>query len=598
MNNKKNRIRKGFTATDVMLGTAMVLLCGLAVKGMCMYVPGARSFLYGIISADSMLDLLLNQYTITFLIVSLLSLLSGNCECIYWVNILEQKIIKPLHRNFISLTIYAFLSMFAGTLAYIVKDLVLVITYFFMDACILVVLTLKMVGVFFGKAKIQRSLHREIVDEVRGYLETKDTDKLNSISTKLNGMYENAYRLSKDGKYEEILKTDFQLLVDLIKLLPDQYDERLVKALYDTLSKIVNLYAQDPEILLSEISGKDPEKGLKYKKQTEMIIQCALCSLFEIILSNREYRVAYDRWLEDIYIILSDAYKKIDEELNCTIIFRSDEGFEYHNLLVDVWNTPLKVLKNAEEHIVTRIENNVASIRGKLVHFARLLYVNSPSLFFDIVSRNGMDRTVQRHLELLKLVCRHDAMPNAIMTCRMMCRRMHLLKVCKYLEQYEIYSKMPTEVQGIHMEHPFDKKDFYELNPLFEAMLRYAAFGAKSPEILECLLGELNSAVIKVCIIIEGERADSPMEMERMLFGIQNEKHPMLINDQTWEDLYTNMKMTGMAPEQLMADIETEYAGYAGIMDYVRKPKPLCAGNYDLSGFRKDQRVNKAEFGF
>ena len=38
---------------------------------------------------------------------------------------------------------------------------------------VLVVLTLKMVGVFFGKAKIQRSLHREIVDEILRTLAAK-----------------------------------------------------------------------------------------------------------------------------------------------------------------------------------------------------------------------------------------------------------------------------------------------------------------------------------------------------------------------------------------------------------------------------------------
>jgi hypothetical protein len=366
------------------------------------------------------------------------------------------------------------------------------------------------------------------------------------------------------------------------------------------LSKIVNLYAEDPEILLNEIAGKDQNAAVKYKRHTEMIIQCALCSLFEIILANREYRVAYDRWLEDIYIILSDAYNKIDEELNCTIIFRSDEGFEYHNLLVDVWNTPLKVLKNGEEQIGTRIENNVACIRGKLIHFARLLYENSSPLFFEIVAKNGMNPEIQRHTELLKLVCVHDAMPNAISTCRMMCGRMHLLKICKYLDQYDIYSKMPTEADGVNLEHPFEKKDFYELNPTFEAMLRYAAFEAKSPEILECLLGELNSAVVMVCIRLEGERADRSMKMESMLFGIKEEKHPMLINDSTWADLYTDVRMTGMAVEQLMSDIEAEYVGYAGIMDYVRKLKPLCAGHYNLSNFRmaskKEDVVNTTDF--
>lgn len=101
-------------------------------------------------------DVIITQYTITFLIVSLLSLLSGSGEYIYWIDVLEQKIITPRHLNFTSMSVYAFVSMFAGSIAFLTAKNYLVLVFFTMDVILLVFLTFKMTSVYFGKERLRR----------------------------------------------------------------------------------------------------------------------------------------------------------------------------------------------------------------------------------------------------------------------------------------------------------------------------------------------------------------------------------------------------------------------------------------------------------
>ena len=89
--------------------------------------------------------------------------------------------------------------MLAGTIAYVMCDKLSVLTFFFYDVVILIILTFKMVGVYFGKAKIQQKLYNEIIKDVRCYLDVKDEKTFDAVSDKLNGMYEKAYQLAQDG---------------------------------------------------------------------------------------------------------------------------------------------------------------------------------------------------------------------------------------------------------------------------------------------------------------------------------------------------------------------------------------------------------------
>lgn len=579
-----SKSKREYVVKDIIIG---ILLVGMILVGETVffrYFKSIEEYLLLVIPEGSELDLLLNQYTITFLIISLLSLLSGNRECIYWVDILEHKLILPLHRNFISLTIYSFLSMLAGTIAYVMCDKLLVLEFFFFDVVILIILTMKMVGVFFEKAKIQQRLYDEIIKDLRRYLNEKDEKTFATVSNKLNGMYEKAYQLAQDGKFNEIIKTDLQLLIDLTKVLPMEYDEKLVKLIYNIFQKIIMLFSENPEILLNELF--ESKKAMQYAGdiQTETILNSAMCVFFESVLSKHEYKVSYDSWIANTYNILVEAYQRVEDDLEHTLVV--SEGYEYHNLLVDIWYNPVE--KNSEVGIsitFLELDDKVTIMKSRLIYYSKLIYENSPFLFFSIVSKKKLSIQIQREIELFQIICRHGEMVGAKRACKNICEQMHIFKISKYFTEYDEYKNMPNKIEGVDEEvqvQKFDKEEFYRINDRFLAMLSYAAIEIRTPEIVECLLGILNDEIIFISNKVVNEA----------------DKYPMLINSENMEKLFYNIRLLGFELTKLLETIEREYFMYNGIILWINKIKPLCEGGYNLSDYELYMRVNISEFDF
>ena len=579
-----SKSKREYVIQDILIG---ILLVGIVLLGESIffhYFGCVEDYLLLVIPDGSELDLLLNQYTITFLIISLLSLLSGNRECIYWVDILEHKIILPLHRNFISLTIYSFLSMLAGTIAYVMCDKLSVLTFFFYDVVILIILTFKMVGVYFGKAKIQQRLYNEIIKDVRCYLDVKDEKTFDAVSDKLNGMYEKAYQLAQDGKFNEIIKTDLQLLIDLTKIIPTEYDEKLVKLIYNNFQKIIMLFSENPEILLNELFER--KKAMQYAAdaQTETILNSAMCAFFESVLSKHEYKVAYDSWIEKTYNILAEAYQRVEDDLEHTMIV--SDGYEYHNLLVDIWYNPVEKNPYVDvERVFLEIDDKVKIMKSRLIYYSKLIYENSPFLFFSVVSKKPMSKQIQKEMELFSLICEHGELAGAKRACKNMCNQMPIFMLSKYFAEYEEYINMPSVIEGMdeEVQEPiFDKEKFYEINDRFLTMLRYAAFESRSPEIIEYLLGILNSEIV--------------LNSNKICNGA--DKYPMLINSENIDALFYNVRLKGFELNKLLETIEQEYEMYKGIMLWINKIKPLCEGGYNLSDYALYARANISEFDF
>lgn len=569
---------------DIIIGILLIGMILVGGRAFFHYFKSIEDYLLLVIPEGSELDLLLNQYMITFLIISLLSLLSGNRECIYWVDILEHKIILPLHRNFISLTIYAFLSMFAGTMAYVMRDKLLVLEFFFYDVIILIILTLKMVGVFFGKAKIQQRLYNGLIKDVRRYLNTKDEKTFRTINDKVNGMYEKAYQLAQDGKFNEIIKTDLQLLIDITKIIPMEYDEKLVKLIYNNFQKIIILFSENPEILLNELF--ENKKSIQYASniQTETILNSAMCVFFESVLRKHEYKVSYDSWIANTYNILVEAYQRVEDDLEHTLVV--SEGYEYHNLLVDIWYNPVE--KNTEGYpsiIFSELDDKIKIMKSRLIYYSKLIYDNSPFLFFSVVSNKKLSIQIQREIELFQLICRHGEMAGAKRACKNICEQMHIFKISKYFAEYDEYKNMPNKIEGMDEEvqvHKIDKGEFYRINDRFHAMLSYAAIKIRSPEIVECLLGILNDEIIFISNKVVNEA----------------DKYPMLINSENMENMFYNIRILGFELTKLFETIESEYHLYKGIILWIGKIKPLCEGGYNLADYKLYMRVNISEFDF
>lgn len=104
-------------------------------------------------------DLLLAQISNTFIVLSLTSALSTSMGTIYWVDIKEEKLVRPVLICFYALTVYLLTSMGISVFAYIFRDNCGLCISFLMSVLCLIILTYSMIDAYFNRERL-RTKHR------------------------------------------------------------------------------------------------------------------------------------------------------------------------------------------------------------------------------------------------------------------------------------------------------------------------------------------------------------------------------------------------------------------------------------------------------
>lgn len=139
-------------------------------------------------------DLLLSQIASSFLVISLLTLLSNKGENVLWVDIIEYKLISPARKSFRDITGYCFFTLIFSFLAMIPKVPSWVLLYFFLwNVFFLMWMTKKMIEVFYDTKGIKDQLIEEysnadisekkkclelLTEKTVQYLDSKERDKV------------------------------------------------------------------------------------------------------------------------------------------------------------------------------------------------------------------------------------------------------------------------------------------------------------------------------------------------------------------------------------------------------------------------------------
>lgn len=100
-------------------------------------------------------DLLLAQISNTFIVLSLTSALSTSMGTIYWVDIKEEKLVRPALTCFYALTVYLLTSMGISVCAYIFRDNCGLCISFLMSVLCLIILTYSMIDAYFNREKLK-----------------------------------------------------------------------------------------------------------------------------------------------------------------------------------------------------------------------------------------------------------------------------------------------------------------------------------------------------------------------------------------------------------------------------------------------------------
>jgi len=103
------------------------------------------------------------QASLTFISISVLSVLSDKDHIIYWKNIVESRLVEPPFRCFAAYTTYSITTIGISLFGLIYENYSLLSTGFLLDIFVLVFLTKSMLDIYFARARIKRKLEKDFI---------------------------------------------------------------------------------------------------------------------------------------------------------------------------------------------------------------------------------------------------------------------------------------------------------------------------------------------------------------------------------------------------------------------------------------------------
>lgn len=141
------------------------------------YVPNVLSKLNDLFSKN---DLLATQVSISFIIVSIISIFSSNGKKLYWIDIMEYKLVYPVWWNFTAITSYLFSNLILTIIlkCYNKEEFLLSV---FLSIVMMSILTYKMLSAFFSGERLKNKLAKEYYDKSMDELLVHPLHKNNNI---------------------------------------------------------------------------------------------------------------------------------------------------------------------------------------------------------------------------------------------------------------------------------------------------------------------------------------------------------------------------------------------------------------------------------
>lgn len=113
------------------------------------------------VEQDSARNFYLTQVSTSFIVITIMNVLSDKTNTLYWDDIVESKLVHPPYRNIKSFMRYSFLALLISTLGLISHKTYIVSLSFGINVIILVVLSYKMLDIYFNRERNRQKLIRK-----------------------------------------------------------------------------------------------------------------------------------------------------------------------------------------------------------------------------------------------------------------------------------------------------------------------------------------------------------------------------------------------------------------------------------------------------
>ncbi len=125
---------------------------------------------YEIELSGSLLEYYAAQLSLTFITISVMSVLSDKSVVVYWQNVAERKLIKPLFGSFAAYTAYSVAATVGAGVGVLTDNATAFAVFFAINVIVLILLTLTMVDVYYGREQKKRFLACELRRTAHGYI--------------------------------------------------------------------------------------------------------------------------------------------------------------------------------------------------------------------------------------------------------------------------------------------------------------------------------------------------------------------------------------------------------------------------------------------
>ena len=190
-NDEKNK-RYVFLIIIVDIFICIAIIAYSAIKNNCDII----NLIYGVyqsIPGDVLMDIYLSQVSLTFITVSVITVLSDKTVTLYWKNLVEDILVRPKLSCLYSLVTYSISTVLISSVAIVIKNKFFVIICFAIDIFCLIWLTYSMLNVYFSRSKQKEKA-------------IKEYKKLEELEES------NAYRIKKDQYMVKLKENTLQAL--------------------------------------------------------------------------------------------------------------------------------------------------------------------------------------------------------------------------------------------------------------------------------------------------------------------------------------------------------------------------------------------------
>lgn len=229
------------------LSMRVKVLAYIAISSICI---GILFWLIGIcgiglnMAGKDNLSIMLSQISSTFIVLSLTSILSTDVGNVYWQDIKDFKLIKPFIYCFYALTTYLITAMILSIIGFFAGSLVLQISSFAFSVMVLIVLTVRMLSLYFGRDSIKNELRWE-------YFETLVKHDLNTL--RVFGIEERCDNFLKEFECSNIYLSKRQL--DALNKMKSDYGLSAILDDSDTFSGKLKTESEKVQDKYDEYTG-------------------------------------------------------------------------------------------------------------------------------------------------------------------------------------------------------------------------------------------------------------------------------------------------------------------------------------------------------